>query len=367
MRIRLDPIPLSYLLSYNAWYHVSLFSSHIANFSRTFFACGSKGTKVNTVSHYVFLTGTFPFSKMQTKQEDPSHPRMPQAIAHRGYKAKFPENTLAAFAGAIEIGAHAVETDVHITKDGVVVLSHDNTLNRCFGRPEKIIDCDWSFIAPLLTTEEPKQHMPRLSDLLAFLATEERKDIWVLLDIKLDNNPEDIIRLIASTIAASPCLPSSPWSSRIVLGCWAAKHIPLCAEYLPGFPCTHIGFSLSYAKQFLHTPNVSFNMLLPMLMAPGGKSFLASAKKAQKPVLAWTVNETRKMKWCIRKQLDGVITDDPKLFLEVCRKFDSREKEQGLSFRTWLDVLRIWVLATIFGFLYRNRFAGRTKSQVQVV
>ena len=108
-------------------------------------------------------------------------------------------------------------------------------------------------------------------------------------------------------------------------------------------------------------------MLLLMLMAPGGKSFLASAKKAQKPVLAWTVNETGKMKWCIRKQLDGVITDDPKLFLEVCRNFDSREKEQGLSVRTWLDVLRIWVLATIFGFLYRNRFAGRTKSQVQVV
>jgi phosphatidylglycerol phospholipase C len=53
--------------------------------------------------------------------------------------------------------------------------------------------------------------------------------------------------------------------------------------------------------------------------------------------------------------------------LEVCRNFDGREKEQGLSFRTWVDVLRIWVLATIFGFLYRNRFAGRTKSQVQVV
>ncbi|KAG9541166.1 hypothetical protein KCV01_g25736, partial [Aureobasidium melanogenum] len=49
---------------------------------------------------------TFPFSRMSatTKQEDPSQPsrpRMPQAIAHRGYKAKYPENTLAAFAGAI--------------------------------------------------------------------------------------------------------------------------------------------------------------------------------------------------------------------------------------------------------------------------
>ncbi|KAG9839335.1 PLC-like phosphodiesterase, partial [Aureobasidium melanogenum] len=314
---------------------------------------------------------TFPFSRTTTtKQEDssqPSRPRMPQAIAHRGYKAKYPENTLAAFAGAISIGAHALETDVHITKDGVVVLSHDNTLNRCFGRPEKIIDCDWSFIAPLLTTQEPKQHMPRLADLLAFLADEQRKDVWVLLDIKLDNNPEDIIRLIAATIAATPALPDRPWSQRIVFGCWAAKYVPLVADYLPGFPCTHIGFSLSYARQFLTVPNVSFNMLLPILMAPGGSSFLRDAKRNKKPVLAWTVNEVSKMKWCIGKQLDGVITDDPKLFLDVCRKYDASTETTALSWRTWLDVLRVWILATVFGFLYRNRFAGRTKSQVQVV
>ncbi|KAI5206034.1 PLC-like phosphodiesterase [Aureobasidium subglaciale] len=324
--------------------------------------------KTNLGSQYSTPTYTSPFSTMSTKSEDSSRPpRMPQAIAHRGYKAKYPENTLAAFAGAISIGAHAVETDVHITKDGVVVLSHDNTLNRCFSRPEKIIDCDWEFIAPLLTTEEPKQHMPRLQDLLEFLVAEERKDVWVLLDIKLDNNPEDIIRLIAATISAVQPLPRYPWSQRIVLGCWAAKYIPLVAEYLPGFSCTHIGFSLSYARQFLDQKNVGFNMLLPILMAPGGKKFLHDAKAARKPVLAWTVNEVRKMEWCIRRQLDGVITDDPKLFLEVCRGHDPNARERGLSWREWVDVLRLWVFATMFGFLYRNRFVGRTRSQVQVV
>lgn len=50
--------------------------------------------------------------------------RLPQAIAHRGYKAEFPENTMRAFQGAIAIGADALETDVHITRDDVVVLSH---------------------------------------------------------------------------------------------------------------------------------------------------------------------------------------------------------------------------------------------------
>lgn len=49
---------------------------------------------------------------------------MPQTIAHRGYKAEHPENTIGAFAGAVKIGAHAVETDLHISKDNIVVLSH---------------------------------------------------------------------------------------------------------------------------------------------------------------------------------------------------------------------------------------------------
>lgn len=49
---------------------------------------------------------------------------MPQTIAHRGYKAKFPENTMGAFRGAVEVGADAIETDIHLSKDDVVVLSH---------------------------------------------------------------------------------------------------------------------------------------------------------------------------------------------------------------------------------------------------
>lgn len=49
---------------------------------------------------------------------------MPQCIAHRGYKAEYPENTLLSMEGAVHAGAHALETDIHLSKDGVVVLSH---------------------------------------------------------------------------------------------------------------------------------------------------------------------------------------------------------------------------------------------------
>lgn len=53
-----------------------------------------------------------------------SRRQLPQAIAHRGYKMAYPENSMAAFRSAVEIGAHAIETDLHLSRDGVVVLSH---------------------------------------------------------------------------------------------------------------------------------------------------------------------------------------------------------------------------------------------------
>lgn len=65
--------------------------------------------------------------------------RFPQAIAHRGYKAKHPENTMAAFVGAVDAGAHAVESDIHLSKDNVVVLSHVS--RRLLLRPHQQAAC----------------------------------------------------------------------------------------------------------------------------------------------------------------------------------------------------------------------------------
>jgi glycerophosphoryl diester phosphodiesterase len=57
------------------------------------------------------------------------------AIAHRGYKSKFPENTLPAFKAAIEAGSNVLETDLHLSKDGVVVLSHVSSIDlQCYVR-----------------------------------------------------------------------------------------------------------------------------------------------------------------------------------------------------------------------------------------
>ncbi|KAF2851672.1 tubulin nucleotide-binding domain-like protein [Plenodomus tracheiphilus IPT5] len=227
---------------------------------------------------------SFPAATSTFARKDVSGNRRPQAIAHRGYKAKFPENTMGAFRGAVDVGAEGLETDIHLTKDGVVVLSHDKDLKRCFGREEKIIDCDYEFLSKLRTLKAPHESLPRLADLLEYLAQPGLEEIWVMLDIKLDNNADDVMRLIGETIQSVPPSPSRPWRSRIVLGCWAAKYLPLCSQYLPGFPVSHIGFSTLIASYFFTVPNVSFNLNQAVLMTPWGRLFIRKAQREQRPV-----------------------------------------------------------------------------------
>lgn len=62
----------------------------------------------------------------------------PIVYAHRGASKELPENTLEAFARALEIGADAIETDAHMTRDGRIVLSHDATGERMAGVAREI-------------------------------------------------------------------------------------------------------------------------------------------------------------------------------------------------------------------------------------
>ena len=239
---------------------------------------------------------------------------------------------MGAFRGAVNAGAHAIETDLQITKDNVIVLSHDASLKRCFGQDIKIADKNWEDIKDLRTIQKPHERLPQLADLLRYLAEEGREHIWVFLDIKLSNNAETIMRLIASTLASVTPQKSAPWNERVVLGLWATKYLPPAQKYLPGYPMMHIAFSVSYARQFFEVANVGFNMMFYALIMPGGKRFLRDAQDVyRRKMLSWTINSEDSMKWCIRKGLDGVVTDEVELYLNVAERFDeANEKEPWL-------------------------------------
>lgn len=68
---------------------------------------------------------------------------MPKIIAHRGASSEITENTLPAIKRALELKVDAVEMDIHLTKDKIPILFHDNTLSRLGSRDERIWDLNW--------------------------------------------------------------------------------------------------------------------------------------------------------------------------------------------------------------------------------
>ena len=61
----------------------------------------------------------------------------------------------------------------------------DATLKRCFGKEEKIIDCTWEYLSQQRTLAAPHEPIPRLKDLLEYLASPGLENVWLLLDIKV--------------------------------------------------------------------------------------------------------------------------------------------------------------------------------------
>jgi len=66
-----------------------------------------------------------------------------EIVAHRGLSRDCPENTLPAFAAAAKLKLDAIEFDVHLTRDGVLVVTHDDTIERCSNGQGRVGDLTW--------------------------------------------------------------------------------------------------------------------------------------------------------------------------------------------------------------------------------
>lgn len=96
----------------------------------------------------------FPTSRPKEAMLSPflSHPPFPASpllIAHRGYRARFPENTLPAFQAAWEAGARMAELDILWSRDGRLMVHHDATLNRCTSGSGPLQHQDAAFLRSL--------------------------------------------------------------------------------------------------------------------------------------------------------------------------------------------------------------------------
>ncbi|KAI1333961.1 PLC-like phosphodiesterase [Xylariaceae sp. FL0016] len=277
----------------------------------------------------------------------------PEVIAHRGYKAAHPENTMAAFRGAVEAGANAIETDLHLSMDGIVVLSHDATLTRCFGEKYRISECSWSYLETLRTKCEPSQRMPRLFDLLEYVNEPGKEHVWLLLDIKRDDPADKLLQSLVKTLSSvSPTTRS--WKDRILLGAWDMQWVIACFKNLQGFQVVLTTPSPAYASAMLEVPGLHFSILNYSFATERGARFRLRARDQGRNIFSWSDNTDRWMATSIRNKVDGVITDNPRRFIELCNQWPSSAARQSAYRWTlwemifWMGInINVWFTETI--------------------
>ncbi|WP_432508107.1 glycerophosphodiester phosphodiesterase [Kineococcus esterisolvens] len=135
-----------------------------------------------------------------------AHPLAPPlVIAHRGYSAVAPENTLAAFEAALRCGADLVETDAHPAADGSAVLIHDADVDATTGGRGRVADLGAADLARLdagswFSPAYRGQRVPLLADLLDLLT--DHPGAQLLLELKGEWSTEHVTSALADVRGA---------------------------------------------------------------------------------------------------------------------------------------------------------------------
>lgn len=122
-------------------------------------------------------------------------------VAHRGYAAIAPENTISSFKAALDVGAKACEFDVQISSDNVLVVIHDNSVDRTTNGEGKVNQLTYDYLATLdagswKDSKYKGEKIPTLLETLTFL---KENDMIGILEIKVNNIVDEVLELVYET------------------------------------------------------------------------------------------------------------------------------------------------------------------------
>lgn len=247
--------------------------------------------------------------------------RRPLVAAHRGGALLWPENSLLAFRRALELGVDLVETDVHLTADGEVVLIHDPTLDRTTTGRGAVRELRRADLPGLRLrgldgqpTEEP---IPTLRQLLELLRPTR---VGLLLEIKVG---PDRRRYPGIEEAVLGLLAETGLTNRTRVMAFESETLARVRALDSGIEVVWLvsGRTLEVAAR-------PASEIVPWAVRAGVRhlgiehrlldaSLMAAARAAGLTVGAWTVNEEADIRRVVAAGADVVITDRPDLALRV--------------------------------------------------
>lgn len=231
-------------------------------------------------------------------------PDAPRVLAHRGFALDAPENTMLAFAAAINEGAEYVETDVHATADGVAVVAHDPTLERTAGRPERIDSLLWHELENIPLGDD--QTVPTLHDVL-----DTFPDTRFNIDMKSDAAVAPTVRAISALRVTDRVLLTSFREARRRRARQLLPNVATSASksiVLRAIGAAKLGSRavMSRALRDVDALQIPERMRSTRVLS---ETLLALAHECGTEVHVWTVNERDDIDRLLRVGVDGIVTD----------------------------------------------------------
>jgi glycerophosphoryl diester phosphodiesterase len=241
----------------------------------------------------------------------------PLVIAHRGASSKAPENTLAAYDLAWQLGSDAIEIDLRKTKDSFLVCSHDNNLNRVSSNKKSISSMLLSEINEIdvgswKSSKFKSERVPLLSKVLSVIP--EGKKVFLEIKGGLKEIDELISIVKKSKLKIKNChfLSYVPSNIRRI-----KKDFPSFKATLNTIPALY-NYEIDKIKELIRSTN-SDGISLHIDSSESIK-LVKKLKKDENFVIAWTVNDSRFMRKLAKWQADGIITDYPQKLLKILNK-----------------------------------------------
>lgn len=227
-------------------------------------------------------------------------------FAHRGFSGLYPENTMLAFRKAAEVGCDGIELDVQLTKDGVIVIMHDETIDRTTNGKGNLRDYTYEELCAFdccgkFTGMYDFQRIPTLQEYLEWV-----KDTGLLTNIELKNSVYYYENLEEKVI---DMVRELGMEDRVIFSSFNLVSVTKCKRMIPEIPMGFLSetrvdnmgaFAKEYQVEYYH-PDKSYLT----------ENQVEDCHRKGIGVNVWTVNKKTDMERMAEWKVDGIFTNYP--------------------------------------------------------
>lgn len=248
---------------------------------------------------------------------------IPDIIAHRGYCSVAPENTLEAFRRAVDVGADMIELDVQLTKDGYIVVFHDNNLSRITGDKNTVSDYTYAGLlnldfgsykstsftgmsATMMKNNFSGTKVSTLDEILEFASTQ---DVTVNLELKDISSAKGISQAQKDTFAAMVVARVYAYGveDKVIFASFNHNYLSQIKRLNNNNKTLYVTHESGAAHLINDYPADAYSIDLNAITADDVEFF----HNAGYPVYVWTANSCEMMNYALSLGSDGIITNYP--------------------------------------------------------